>query len=107
MVRIVKPGHINLGFSDMTLAHIYEVLENYPEMERVAKRALDIFDPLVDRGRSVREAAQCRYAAALGFQGKKEKAKTLLIDALDALKKVDGSKNIIEECDDYLVNLDH
>ena len=105
MVQIVKPGHITLGYSDMTLAHIYEVLENYPEMERVAKRALDIFDPLVDRGRSVREAAQCRYAAALGFQGEKDKAKTLLLDALTALKGVAGSKNIIKECNVYLVTL--
>ncbi len=102
MVKLVKPGHYQLGYSDMTLAHIYEVLENYPEMERVAKRALDLFDPVMDRGRNVREAAQCRYAGAMVMQGRKKVGHELLNDALGALKKVDGPKNIIAECENYL-----
>ena len=102
MTKLVKPGHYQLGYSDMTLAHIYEVLKNYPEMERVSKRALDLFDPVMERGQSVREAAQCRYAAAMSYQGRQEEGNKLLTDALEALKKVDGSKNIIEECEDYL-----
>lgn len=104
MLKIVSPGSYMLGYSDMTLTHIYEVLENYPEMERVAKRALELFSPAMDRGRSIREAAQCRYAGALVFQGKKEQGIKLLKDSIDALEKVSGSKNIIAECNNYLKN---
>lgn len=102
MAKLVEPGHYQLGYSDMTLVHIYEVLENYPEMERVAKRALDLFSPVMDRGRSVREAAQCRYAGALAHQGRRDEAQPLLRDAIEALQKVSGPENILDECNTYL-----
>ena len=102
LLGLTSSDHYGLAYIDLTLSTIYLKKESYSDLAKVSKRAREIFGLVMAPGNAMFEVSQCRYAFALIKLNQVKLGRELLKKSINAVKKINGIKRAIDECQGYL-----